>query len=112
MRQNSSNEAEIGLKPIIDSLPPNHDKKSLGEELEELAVADTHGDQEEEEEEEATGATLSKTQSRASVLASKARLIGLVLTLTGASFLNVSHLCIHIIILRSLPPRLNHCVFA
>jgi len=84
--EQNENENEIGLSPIIDSLPPNPDKKSLREELEEVAVSATHGG----DREDGTGAALSKTQSRVSVFASKARLIGLVLTLTGASFLNVS----------------------
>lgn len=88
MHQKCSNESEMGLQAIVNSLPPNHDKKSLHEELEEISVLRSPGDQEED----GAGATLSKTQSRVSVLASKARLIGLVLTLTGASFLNASQL--------------------
>lgn len=92
----NANENEIGLSPIIDSLPPNPDKKSLREELEEVAVSDAHGDREEE----GTGAPLSKSPSRVSVFTSKARLIGLVLTLTGASFLNVSQVRSHVLFSR------------
>jgi len=77
-------DAEGSLQPIIDSLPPNdheHDK-SLKYELQEINATETDGDG-------ATGST--RAPSRKDVLASKARLIALVLTLTGASFLNVSH---------------------
>lgn len=86
MHHTKNEEDDIGLSPIIDSLPPNHDKKTVYEELEEVEVVTSH----DEQDQEGGGAALTKTQSRTSVLASKARVVGLVLTLTGASFLNVS----------------------
>lgn len=85
MHRETSDDDEIGLQPIVDSLPPNHGKNLFREELEEVETnTKPQGG------EEGTGATLTRTQSKASVLAKKAKLIGLVLTLTGASFLNVS----------------------
>lgn len=77
--------AEGSLQPITDSLPPHHEHdKSLKQELQEIDATETDGD--------GGGAALSRAPSRKDVLASKARLIALVLTLTGASFLNVSHI--------------------
>jgi len=77
-----ASEAEGSLQPITDSLPPHEHDKSLKQELHEIDAAEI-------EEEVATA--LTRAPSRKDVLASKARLIALVLTLTGASFLNVSH---------------------
>ena len=76
-----ASEAEGSLQPITDSLPPHEHDKSLKQELHEIDAAEI-------EEEVATA--LTRAPSRKDVLASKARLIALVLTLTGASFLNVS----------------------
>ena len=77
-----ASEAEGSLQPIMDSLPPHELDKSLKQELQEIDATETEGDGE---------TALARVPSRKDVLASKARLIALVLTLTGASFLNVSH---------------------
>ena len=76
-----ASEAEGSLQPITNSLPPHEHDKSLKQELQEINATETEGDM---------GTALARAPSRKDVLASKARLIALVLTLTGASFLNVS----------------------
>jgi hypothetical protein len=79
--QEIGRDIEGSLQPITDSLPPHEHDKSLKQELHEIDATETEGD----------GATdLVRAPSRKDVVASKARLIALVLTLTGASFLNVS----------------------
>jgi len=76
-----ASQAEGSLQPITNSLPPHEHDKSLKQELQEINATETEGDGE---------TALARAPSRKDVLASKARLIALVLTLTGASFLNVS----------------------
>jgi len=74
-------DAEGSLQPITDSLPPHEHDKSLRHEFQEIDTTEGEGD---------LATALTRAPSRKDVVASKARLIALVLTLTGASFLNVS----------------------
>jgi hypothetical protein len=83
-RRQDARESGVGLVPIVNSLAPNEHSKSIEQELQEVE-AETNND-----EEKVAGLTLSKTLSRKEIVTSKARLVALVLTLTGASFLNVS----------------------
>jgi hypothetical protein len=83
-RRQNARESDIGLEPIVNSLPPNEHSKTIEQELQEVEAGNSN------DEEKAAGLTLSKTPSRKEIVPSKARLVALVLTLTGASFLNVS----------------------
>jgi len=83
-RGTPNDDGEVGLEPIVNSLPPNEHNKSIKQELEEVRQANSN------DEEIADGVALSKAPSRKEFVVSKARLVALVLTLTGASFLNVS----------------------
>lgn len=92
-------EYEIGIAPTIDTVPSDEEhQKSMKEGLHEIVV--------DEQQDDVAGPSLARTPSRASVLQSRFRTVALVLTLTGASFLNVSTVGLF------QPPRRNMIVAA